>query len=97
MRSHLRILETVKPLKMILDSAMASKMNIYHKKLPFFYLEDDFHPKKTSWSLGGTKPFEEDGEDDCLVFYFSVWNMTKVTLLRMVRMDIWYLTFESET
>ena len=57
MRSRLCILETVKPLKMILDSAMASKMkNIYHKKTSLFYLEDGFHPKKTSWSLRGTKP-----------------------------------------
>ena len=37
MRSRLCILETIKTLKMILDSAMASKMkNIYHKKLNFF-------------------------------------------------------------
>ena len=58
MRSCLFILETVKPLKMILDSAMASTMkNIYHKKTLLFYPEDGFHPKKTSWSLGGNKPF----------------------------------------
>jgi hypothetical protein len=43
---------------MILNSAMASKMkNIYYKKASLFYPEDGFHPKKTSWSLGGTKPF----------------------------------------
>jgi hypothetical protein len=43
---------------MILDSAKASKMkNIKHKKTSLFYPEDGFHPKKTSWSLGGTKPF----------------------------------------
>ena len=43
---------------MISDSAMASKMiNIYCKKPSLFYPEDGFHPKKTSWSLGGTKPF----------------------------------------
>ena len=36
---------------------MASKMkNIDHRKTSLFYLEDGFHPKKTSWSLGGTKP-----------------------------------------
>ena len=46
-------------LKMILDSAMASKINkknIYQKKTSLFYPEDGFHPKKTSWSLRGTKP-----------------------------------------
>ena len=37
---------------------MASKMkNIDPKKTSLFYPEDGFHPKKTSWSLGGTKPF----------------------------------------
>ena len=37
MRSRLCILKTVKLLKMILDSAMASKMkNIYHKKASLF-------------------------------------------------------------
>ena len=47
MRSRLCSLKTVKPLKMILDSAMASKMkNIYHKKNSLFYPEDGFHPKK---------------------------------------------------
>ena len=37
---------------------MASKMkNIDPKKTSLFYPEDGFHPKKTSWSLGETKPF----------------------------------------
>ena len=61
MRSCLCILETVKTLKIILDSAMASNMkNIYHKKTSHFYSEDGFHPKETSWSLGGTKPFKPE-------------------------------------
>ena len=47
MRSRLCIPETVKLLKMIFDSAMASKMkNIYHNKTSLFYPEDVFHPKK---------------------------------------------------
>ena len=58
MRSRLCILKTVKPLKMILDSAMASKMkNIYHKKTSLFDPADGLHPKKTSWSREETKPF----------------------------------------
>ena len=61
MNSRLCILETIKPLKMILDSALASKMkNIDPKKTSLFYPEDGFHPKKTSWSLGGTKPFKDN-------------------------------------
>ena len=47
MRSRLCILETVKPLKIILDFAMASKMkNIDHKKNSLFHPEHGFHPKK---------------------------------------------------
>ena len=47
MKSRLCILETIKPLKVILDSAMASKMkNIDPKKSSLFNLEDGFHPKK---------------------------------------------------
>ncbi len=47
MRSRLCILKTVKPLKIILDSAMASKIkNIDHKKTSLFHLEDGFHPNK---------------------------------------------------
>ena len=45
MKSHLCILETVKPLKIILDSSMASKMkNIDPKQVHFFfYPKDGFH------------------------------------------------------
>ena len=76
MKSRLCILETVKPLKMILDSAMASKMkNIYHKKTScFFYPEDGFHQKKTSWSLGVTKPFTHEIARN-LLYMFNLYNL----------------------
>ena len=60
MKIQLCILEAMKPLKIILDSAMASKMkNIDPKKRPLLYPKDGFHQqqKKTSWSLEGTKRF----------------------------------------
>ena len=61
MKSHLCILETIKPLKNILDSAMTSKMkNIDPKKKFTFFPKDGFHPKKNPWSFGGTKFFEND-------------------------------------
>ena len=47
MKSCLCILEAIKPLKLILDSAMASKMkNIDPQKTLFLYPEDRLHPKK---------------------------------------------------
>ena len=59
MKSRLCILGTIEPLKIIIDSAMASKMkNIDPKKTSLVYPKDGFHPKKTPWALGGTKPFE---------------------------------------
>ena len=60
MKSRLCILETIKPLKIILDSAMASKMKIIDdKKSSLFNPEDGFRAKKNSWSLGGTKSFQK--------------------------------------
>jgi hypothetical protein len=60
MRSHLCILKTVKPLKMILDSAMASKMKKYLPQKNFTFLPGRwFSSKNSSWSLGGTKPFTQ--------------------------------------
>ena len=59
MKSCLCILETIKPLKMILDSAMASKMkNIDPKKTSLFYPEDGFHPKKLHGLSEEPNPFE---------------------------------------
>ena len=58
MRSRLCILETIKPLKMILDSAMASKMkNIYHKKLNFFTQKMVFIQKKLHGLSEEPNPF----------------------------------------
>ena len=68
MKSHICILEIIKPQKMILDSAMASKMkNIDPKKTSQFNPKDGFHPKKIPWSLGGTKPFRHTNPR-CLTF-----------------------------
>ena len=58
MKSRLCILETMKPLKIILDSAMSSKMkNSDQKKVHFYTPKMVFIQKKTPWSLIGTKPF----------------------------------------
>ena len=59
MKGRLCILKTVKPLKMILDSAMASKMkNIDPKKNSLFYPEDGFHPKKLHGLSEEPNPFD---------------------------------------
>ena len=59
MKSRLCILEIIKPLKMILDFAMASKMKLLTPKtLDFFTPKMIFIQIKTLWSLRGTKPFQ---------------------------------------
>ena len=59
MRSRLCILETVEPLKIILDYAMSSKIkNIYRKKTSLFYPQDGFHPKKLHGLSEEPNPFE---------------------------------------
>ena len=48
MKSSLCILETIRPLQIILDSIMASKMKkILTLKRSLFNPKDDFHPKKS--------------------------------------------------
>ena len=61
MKSRLCILYTLKRLKTILDSEMASKMkNIDTKKITFYHKEE-FHQKKNPLSLIGSKPFNLHG------------------------------------
>ena len=61
MKSRLCILETIKPLKMILDSAMASKIkNIDPKIISLFYPKDGFHPKKLHGLLEEPNPLRKE-------------------------------------
>ena len=78
MKSRRCILETIKPLNIILDSAMASKTkNIDQKKSSPFYPEDGFHPKKIHGVSEEPNPLH-----DLLISYGRVkWGIAHACIL----------------
>ena len=70
MKICLCILETIKPLKVNLDSAMASKMkNINPQKSSLFLPQRWFSSNKNPWSLEKTKPLRQNSNIQIVMKY----------------------------